>query len=271
MDSAMPSYSPSFKPIPDKTARRVRTLFGKSNLYLRLGNQVSELFANLFTEDRFMLDSSNSESICLFFLISAIQYEEELPDLRFIEALSGRMEIKYALHLPEDYSNIDAVWLSGFRQQLLSNPIDVHSFQLLLDRLKNLGFLCQNSEKSTDAKIVLKTIMIASLIERVVESMYLLLEKLAIEDYEWLRSITLPQWYERYSRTKSIMLWPDFNNNWRALSQAIGQDLHYLLEKIEKSPIHFTEGLPTELVLRQAWEDLYQVLESDNFQPSAVN
>ena len=264
--SIMAFYNPSFKPIPEKTARRVKTLFGKSNMYLRLGNQVDELFTDLFSQDRIMADTSTCESVCLLFLISAIQYEEELPDLRFIKALSGRMEIKYALHLPEDYPSIDAVWLSGFRQQLLSSPIDLHSFQEFLDRLKKIGLLCQNPEKSSDAKIVLKTIMIASLVERVVEAMYLLLEKLAIENYEWLRSIILPQWYERYSRTKGIMLWPDFKNNWRSLPQAIGQDLHYLLDKIDKSPVHITEGLSTVLILRQSWEDLYEAMETNNFQ-----
>lgn len=254
----MAEYHSVFTPIPEKTSRRAKTSFGNGNIYLSIGDQIDDLFTGIFRQNGVVKDPSWIESVSLFFLITAVQYEEQLPDLRFIEAIPGRIEIKYALHLSSDYPDFDSIWLSGFRQQILSSPADLQSFQELLDRLKNLGLFCRAPDSSIDGMNVLKTVTIASLTERVVQAMYLLLEKLAIEDSSWLRSIILPHWYERYNRSKPIKLWPDFSNEWRAVPQAIGQDLRYLIDKIDKSPISINEGLPTLLVLKQAWEDLSQ-------------
>jgi len=255
---------PPFLPIPEKIARRARAMFGNRNIYLTIGNPIDELFSDLFSEISWSKnDGSPLESKYLLSLISAIQYEEELPDLQFIEALRARIDIKYALHLPENYPGLDFVWLSGLRKQLSAAPQKMESFQKFLDRLKYMGLFCRNDGKPYDAETVIKTLMISSLMERVVQSMYMLLEELAIEDANWLRSIILPQWYERYNRNRPIIFWPNFNNNWRAFPQAIGKDLQYLIEKIDKPPINISEGLPTVLILKQAWDDLYQAMDQN--------
>jgi hypothetical protein len=67
------------------------------------------------------------------------------------------------------------------------------------------------------------------------EAMRITLEALATRQPEWLRTVTLPHWYERYNQVFSMSLLPHSKKEQEDLAQAIGMDARYLHEKIEGS------------------------------------
>jgi hypothetical protein len=146
---------------------------------------------------------------------------------------------------------------------LLSDPLDIKIFQELLDRLSVRGLFCAKPGKRIGASEVLRTICIASQIEKVVDAMFSTLEELAIEEPHWLRGIARPHWYERYNRKRSILSWPDPEGDWRSLPNEIGCDIRYLLDQIAKSPLGTLKALPEVLELIGAWEDLSRLVSRE--------
>lgn len=264
----MPYYDINYPPIPETTANLARSIFGKGNIYLTVGDQLDRLLENFIPKGRSLLDSRVGNTYCQLLLITAVQYEEQLTDRRLVEALPHRADILYALHLPEHYPEINPLTLCEFRQHLLSENADLMSFQLLLDRLASLGMFCLRAGQKVEAAKVLKALAISSHLEQVIDAFYAVLEKLAVENPEWLRRITLPHWYERYNRKNLLIVWPELEADWQVLPQDIGIDIHYLLEEIVKSPAGKISISPEVLKLKHTWEVLSEVMINDGLHKS---
>lgn len=264
----MAFYHLNYPPIPESTAKTARSLFGKGNIYLTIGDQLDVLLENLISKERSLLDPRVGETYCLYILITAIQFEEKLTDFRLVEALPRRVDILYALHLPEQYPPINPLTLCEFRQHMLSDSTDLNSFQVLLDRLNILGMFCTQLLKKVEAVEVLKTLVIGGYLEQVVETFYDVLARIVVENPEWLRKITLPHWYERYNRKNPLAIWPEVNGDWRVVPQDFGRDIQYLLDEIVKSPTGMITISPQILKLKRTWEVLSEVTIKDGLNKS---
>lgn len=197
--SCMEFYPISYPQLPETTASKARAVHGNGNMYITLGNNLEHILENLIPTERLMLDPQVGRTYCLLILITAIQYEEELTDRQFANALPERIDIKYALHLPISYPGIDPQTLCEFRQHLLEDPLDLESFQELLERLSSLGMYYRKPEKSVKADTVLITLLMGGILERAIEDFSRVIEKLAVENPAGLGSITISHWLKQYS------------------------------------------------------------------------
>lgn len=250
--------------LPDGIAKKARAIYGKGHIYLAIGDTLDELLSGLIPCEKLFLDHQSGGAYCLYLLITAVQYEEEFPDQRLIEALPLRLDIQYALHIASEHPRISPQSLQEFRGHLLSDPLDLKIFQTLLDRLRERGLFCAKPGKHVGAREVVRIICIASHVERVVDAMFSTLEELAIEEPHWLRGIARPHWYERYNRKKSIPSWPDPEGDWRSLPNEIGCDIRYLLDQVAKSPLGTLKALPEVLELIGAWEELSELVRQED-------
>ena len=152
-----------------------------------------------------------------------------------MEALSNQVEMKYALHLPLGYPCIPAQALCKFQQGLTMDGERQESFQRLLDRPTEFGLMKMQDGEASDTLQVIEVICAGKRMERVFEAMYQVLETLALTSPDWLRQLTLPHWYQHYSRKSARQLWLEPEEGWKAMLVQTAIDIEYLLGVIDRS------------------------------------
>jgi hypothetical protein len=247
----------SIHPIPVETARAAQAVFGKSNLYLLIGDQVRVLFSEI---DLTAFAHPRGKSPILFPLVTLFQYLENLPDRRAAEAFRMRVDWKYALHMPLVFPSLDPHELCSFRSLLLHEKTKINMFQRFLDRLKevDLYMSCESSE--LQAGPVLQKVCALSRLEEMVEAMHQALEVFAALHPEWLRAVTLPHWYERYYRSPVGFQLPASQEDQDSLTISVGRDAQYLIEAADEA---FPAGkVPGEVQnLFRTWTQHFYVMD----------
>ncbi len=264
------SYHPTlFPPIPEDTAEIVGALFGQENIYIRLGNQINRILLDV-AKTGLESPANRSEAIYYFYaLVTSVQYAEGLTDLQSAEAVSKRVDLKYALHLPLYTPSFDPGQLCKFRRQLYHDPNRQQLFQALLCRLEEIGLLEVTQERSLNVTAVLEAVCTSNRLEIVLDAVFQILEALAVNNSEWLRQITLPHWYERFSRRGRVVDNPTQNVRWKAIAPRIGQDIQYLLAEIERVEISSISSLKEVQNLRRVEEDQFeQIIDPESGQQS---
>jgi hypothetical protein len=244
-----------FPPIPQDTATAAGALFGAGNIYLRLGEHVNAIVSTLPQTGFESSDKKSRATRCMYAMLTAFQFAEELPDRQAVEAFRNRVDLKYALHLPLNYPSFTPQALCETRRLFFTNPPSQEMFQTLLDRLAAFGLLKKSEAHPVEITRVLEAICTGSRLEIIVEAMYQVLEALAATNPDWLRQVTLPLWYERYSRRTRIACWPNSHGYWKAIAINIGLDMHYLLGKVQQSGLTAISELEEVDNLRQILEE----------------
>jgi hypothetical protein len=176
-----------------------------------------------------------------------------------VEAVRNRVDLKYALRLPMNYPSFDPLALCEFHQRLYADPSSRLTYQVLIGRLTAFGLLRTMGEQALLALQLLEAVCTSTRLEKMVDAMYQALEILTIMNAEWLRQVVLPLWYERYSRRKRILFWPNSNGVWKARALEIGADVQHLLREIERSHQPAIASLREVHLLRQTWEEQFEV------------
>lgn len=228
----MPIQSAPFPPLPRDTARAAEAAFGKGNIYLTIGDQMEHLLAEVDLTGLSAATKKPAATLALLALVTAFQAAENLPDHRAAEAVRTRTDWKYALHLPLEGPGFDPLTLCEFRQHLLNDPAAQSAFQQILNHLAEIGLLRSLGNQRAEATEALTAVCTVSRLERLAEAMRMTLEALAVRQPEWLRTTTLPHWYERYNRVLATPLLPHCRKAQEDLARAIGMDARYLLDKI---------------------------------------
>lgn len=249
-----------YPPIPENTARKARSTFGSGNIYLIIGDRLDELLTGFIPQERKFLDAHVLETFCLYLLITAIQFREHMTDMRLVETLPRRSDIQYALHLPEDFLGINPRSLCEFRQELLSDSLDLCSFQVLLDRLSNLGAFCAEPAQKIGAAEVVTTTMVCSCLEGVMDAVCSTLERISMEEPARLDPIALAHWRDRYRRDPLITVWSTRVEDWRSLAREIGTDVNCLLDAVSKFPGGKSTYYAEVAQLKNSWEVLTEVM-----------
>jgi transposase len=226
----------SIQPLPLDTADAARSIFNIENVYLSIGDQIDQLFSDLNLSD---LDSSGGKqagSLCTLAMVTIFQYAEKMPDRQAAEALRRRTDWKYALHLSLVTPGFDPDSLCEFRQQLLANASGQEVFQVLLERLAQIGLFSSRTKNSMDARSVILDVCAYSRLDCLAQAMGLSLEALAAYQPYLLREITQAHWFERYQRMPTEFNQIRTKQDLEALAGSIGKDTRYLLEAIECCP-----------------------------------
>lgn len=184
-------------------------------------------------------------------MVTFFQHMEKLSDHQAVEAISARIDWKYALHLPINSPLMNPFSLCIFRQKLLSQSAYQMEFQRLLDRLIEGGFI-EKQEPPLEALRVLAEVCMRTRLDQVMTGMCHTLEALALRDPEWLRQISLPHWYRRYDVANRQTDLTQSMEQQRELADAIGADITFLLEAI-------TQENKSELCSLNEVQELYRL------------
>ncbi|MCU0485577.1 MAG: hypothetical protein MUC85_05640 [Anaerolineales bacterium] len=251
--------------IPEDTRRAAHSLYGNGNFYLRLGDHLNTLWAELYPlkaqhqskEFGFTLDGY----LCA--LLTVVQYIEELPNQSMLEVLRTRVDLRYALHLPLNSPGIHPSDLCAYRKQLLSDAALLRKFQALLDRLNEFGLFAMEQGKLVNAQDLVNTVCTINCFDEVMEAMYRAIECLAVTDPEWLRQVAIPQWYERYSRQRMLPRIAISDPKWNTRILHVGADIRYLLGKIDQSNNLLLSSKDEIKEIRRIWDEQFMLVSKD--------
>ena len=249
-----------FPVLPEATARVARAAFKrKGNLYLTIGDQLGALFEDVDFARLYAADGKPALSPNWLALLTVFQFMENLPDREAADAVRACLDWKYALHLSLEDSGFDASVLSEFRGRLAQHALAQEMFERVLKRLQGLGLLQTGGKPRTDATAVLAATQLLNRVQLVAETMRLALEALSDDRPDWLRAISLPHWYERYSLLLTGFRLPRGQDKQAALALDIGRDGFYLLDAMPQpeAPSQ-AASLPEISVLAQVWQQQFE-------------
>ena len=255
----MPFHLINYPALPEDTLRAALALYGKGHPYLQLGGHLDELLVDLFPVDikPYTTENNSLEISIQRYLLTIIQFFEELSNTQMSEALRSRIDLKYALHMPLNSPNLDPNVLCEFRRDLISDPVKQLVLQILLKRLVELGIFKPARDSKIDGAQLLVSVCTINRIDEIVDTMYRVLESLATADPEWLRQVTIPYWYERYNRRRLLPPVSFTDKGWSSRVLRIGADIQYLLEKIEKAQNKNFSSLQEVNELNHIWEEQF--------------
>lgn len=251
-----------FPPIPRDTAIAARSVFGRSNFYITTGDQANLLFGGFSLEAAPGWGQQPARIRALLHLVTIFQYLETLPDNLVPGALHGRLDWKYALHLPLNYAHFHELELCDFRQQILLDHIGRQYFQVLLARLTASTQASGNLLQNLQAHRLVGRVCLISRVAKTREAINQVLQALARMQPDWLLENSLPYWFERYDPIqKSLNLSAD-EHELSETAQAIGLDGAHLLKAITESKLEGLRDIPEIIHLKKVWrEQFHQVGE----------
>jgi transposase len=241
-------------PVPTETARVAHAAFPKGHPYLRLADELGELFVDKLFVDCFPTHGQPALAPWRLTLVSVLQYAEGLSDRQAADAVRSRIDWKYVLRLELTDAGFDASVLSEFRARLLDGGAERLLLETLLTWCRERHLLRTRGRQRTDSTHVLAAVRALNRLELVTETMRHALDSLAVSAPEWLRTQAQLAWVERYTHRAEDDRLPVGKEARATQAAAIGADGHLLLSAVAspRAPAWFRQ-LPAVEALRRIW------------------
>lgn len=269
--------------IPEDTRRVARAAFPKGNLYMRMRDELGEVYGDARFAELFPGRGQKAESPGRLAWVTVMQFSEGMSDRQAAEAVRARIDWKYVLGLELDDPGFNYSVLSEFRERLVVGQREQLLLDDLLTRLKELKFLKGRGQQRTDSTHILGAVRQLNRIEIVGETLRQALNELSEFAPEWVQAIARPEWFARYGRRFEQMRLPKEPAERQALLVRIGEDGAFLLEAVQTAAqAKQLRELPGVEFLRQMWIQQYwtevkedgsahlQVRNDDNQPPGAL-
>ncbi len=241
--------------LPEDTVRVAHSPLREGNLFRIIGDQLEILVHDIDTAR--LGAPADSLPPTMLALITVFQYLEGLSDPQAVAAARRRIDWKYALHLPLNFSGFDHLALLEFREALSHDDSRREVFDRLLERLHEsdlLGFNGNTSRKPVSAKTVLDSVRTLNRLILVMRTMCLTIEALSAVDDRLLDTVQRPYWHERYGLAPSGYRPPQDPEKREALALAIGADGFHLIDRLPSSSrADALTELPEVELLRHVW------------------
>src|SRR6266545_3526944 len=111
-------------PVPEETARVARAAFPKGHLYLRVADELGDLFTDERFSELFPGHGQPALAPWRLALATILQFAEGLSDRQAADAVRGRIDWKYVLRLELTDAGFDASVLSEFRARLIAGAAE---------------------------------------------------------------------------------------------------------------------------------------------------
>ena len=242
--------------LPEETAHAARAVFNIENSYVAIGDQLDALLEGISLSALDIRHAFRPDMLTQLALLTVFQFAEDLPDRAASAALPGRMDWKYALHLPIEHPRLEPALLCRFREPLIGQSAGVRAFQSLLDRFAAIGLLSRD-KRDVPAGSVVKHVCRMNQLDRFHEAMCQAIEVLACHQADMLRAQAQPHWYHRYHECKDARTRSAAEQ--RAYAQALGADACHLLQTVARLGDPPVRDSPEVRHLQAVWEQQYQL------------
>jgi len=244
--------------IPADTQRVAQAAFPKGNLYMRMRDELGEIYQDASYAELFPGRGQKAESPGRLAWVTVMQYSEGMSDRQAAEAVRARIDWKYVLGLELDDPGFNYSVLSEFRERLVAGQKEQLLLDELLSRLKELKLLKAGGQQRSDSTHILGAVRQLNRVEIVGETMRQGLNELSEFAPEWVKGIAKPEWFARYGRRFEQMRLPKEPGEREALLETIGEDGAFLLEEVRTATeAEQLRELPGVEFLRQMWVQQY--------------
>lgn len=250
-------------PIPAETQRVARAAFPEGNLYLRLRDELGEVYTDSQFAELFAVRGQPAESPGRLALITIMQFAEGLSDRQTAEAVRGRIDWKYALGLELTDPGFHYSVLSEFRSRLIEGRQEHQLLDTLLATLKERGWLKAHGRQRTDSTHVLAAVRMINRLELVGETMRRTLNELATLAPDWLKGVANPEWFSRYAQRFDNVRLPKRPAEREQLTLTIGADGMVLLQAIYAADQPELRQAPAVEILRQVWLQQFRTEQTE--------
>jgi transposase len=242
--------------IPPETADVGRKILRETHPYRVIGDHLPDIIQDEQFED--MYDPIGRDAVwpSVLGMVTIFQFQENLPDREAAEMVATRLDWKYALHLPLDYSGFDYSCLCYFRQRLLKHQQEALVFDTILNRVKALGFIKKRGKQRTDSLAVIGAVRQLTRLELVTETLRLAVRALQAADPAWVEGMVPASFLETYAHTR-----PDYQlteAERKAAIQQTGQAGFWLLDQLDASGSETLRALAEVTTLRTVWDRQYE-------------
>lgn len=245
-------------PIPADTQRIAQAAFPKGNLYMRMRDELGEIYQDASYAELFPGRGQKAESPGRLAWVTVMQYSEGMSDRQAAEAVRARIDWKYVLGLELDDPGFNYSVLSEFRERLVAGQKEQLLLDELLSRLKELKLLKAGGQQRSDSTHILGAVRQLNRVEIVGETMRQGLNELSEFAPEWVKGIAKPEWFARYGRRFEQMRLPKEPGEREALLETIGEEGAFLLEEVRTAAeAEQLRELPGVEFLRQMWVQQY--------------
>ncbi|HEY7062124.1 MAG TPA: IS1182 family transposase [Chloroflexota bacterium] len=245
-------------PVPVETARVARAALSPNHPYLRLADELGDLFADAGFADLFPAHGQPALAPWRLALTTILQFAEGLSDRQAAQAIRSRIDWKYVLRLELDDGGFDGSVLSEFRGRLLAHDAATRLFDTLLAWCRERGVVKARGRQRTDSTYVWSAVRGLNRLELVVEAMRYALNTLAAADPAWLHGQARAEWVDRYARRADRDRLPDKPAAREALALAVGADGYALLQALrDPDAPPWLREIPAAAMLRLVWLQNY--------------
>jgi transposase len=246
--------------IPEETQRIARAAFPKGNLYMRMRDELGEVYTDGPFAELFPRRGQPAESPGRLAWVTILQFAEGLSDRQAAESVRGRIDWKYVLGLELTDAGFDYTILSEFRERLLTGEKEAALLEELLVRLKQMDLLKARGQQRTDSTHILAAVRQLNRVEIVGETLRRALNELAEVVPEWVKTIAPAEWFTRYGRRFEQMRLPKDRAEREQLLETIGADGWSLFEAVRTAPqAEQLRPLAGVEFLRRMWVQQYWI------------
>lgn len=218
--------------IPEQTVRVARCAFPKGNKYMRLRDELGEIYTDEQFGDLFSWKGETATAPGMLAMVCIMQFMENLSDVQTAEAVRSRIDWKYALGLELEDKGFDASVLTLFRQRLLAGGAEARLLDHLLELCRAKDLVRVRGRQRTDATHILMAVREVNRMELVGESVRQALERVAQEAPAWLRIHADPQWFQRYSHRMEQARYPEGKAAQSEFCLTLGRDGYRLFSAL---------------------------------------
>jgi transposase len=248
----------TIEPIPEETARVARIVFPTGALAIEVRDILGTIYQDELFADLFPTRGQPAEAPWRLALVTILQFAEGLSDRQAAQAVRRCIDWKYALSLELTDAGFHYAVLSEFRTRLLTGQAEQRLLTVLLDLLKQHGWLKARGRQRTDSTHVLAAVRVLNRLELVGETLRHTLNVLAEVAPAWLQAHVPAEWYERYSRRIEDYRLPPTKAERDQYGEVVGADGQMLLNWIDQAKdIAWLRDLPAVALLRQVWQQQY--------------
>jgi transposase len=249
--------------VPERTAVVARAAFRTGTLAMRVRDELGEVFADGAFIDAFGIRGKPGISPGQLAMVTVLQFAENLTDRQAADAVRGRIDWKYCLGLALTDPGFDFSVLSQFRTRLVAHDLQGMAFDMLLDRLAELGLVTARGRQRTDATHVVAAVRDLNRLEMVGETLRAALEAVAAAAPAWLAGHIDAEVIKRYGARIDEWRLPKEQAKRQKLAVQVGRDGYRLLKAVadRRAPDWLCE-VPAVDVLRQVWIQQYTFGES---------
>lgn len=244
--------------VPAETAAVAKKAFRKGVLAIRARDELGSWCEDAEFASTYGVRGKPGISPAQLAMVLVLAFAENLTDRQAAEAVRARLDWKYCLGLDLADEGFDFSVLSEFRTRLVEGNLESRVFELLVDRMVELGLLGGGGRQRTDSTHVLAAIRSLNRLELAGETVRAALEAFAAAAPGWLAGVIDASWAQVYGARVDNLRLPASASKRAELATQYGRDGYLLLDAVAApgAPAWLSD-LPAVEALRRIWVQQY--------------